>query len=357
LRKAWKFAKPKDRKAASEGSEAQVTWPARVPKANGKVTSVENDVLIVENDEGSKRKVKLLIPAGKKKGKKKVHLIPCVAVNEPVLGEQQFVASVVLQQTDLQCNRHKSAHDFLSDQSHPEFTVRFTAARVLGHLPSKEALERLREWLEKENDPYVKLEIACSMARHGDEDGLKFLADSLGHKNNEVRFRTAIILGDIHDSESAKLLRDILADSSQHGEVRAVAARSLGRLVDTALEDNLGSLVKAFEQEDMQVRRKAFEAIVLAGAKGVPLLTAYLDTNSDPIGAGVAACLCGLHQNSLPSLLDALSDEKKRKWATVSLGLMDSHQVPLNLELMKTKETYETVAILRSIPRWVHLLF
>ena len=316
---------------------------------SGRVTSLDSHRLRVVASNGTSRTIRL--QGGK------LTLIPSVAVDSSVIADEQFVASIAPTVQDLTCPNNKRSVDFVNDLRSREFSVRFAAARALGHLPASESLDALRQRLGADADAYVKLEIAGSMARLGEPSGLDYLRVSTTQPDNEIRFRTMMILGEIRSQESAQLLREVVTDSQQHPEIRAAAAQSLGRILDISLSENVRALLSTFSDQDMRVKKKAYEALTSV-REIVPHVLSNLGQQNDNVSAGGAACLAKLGQYSVDSLIDALRDGKRRLWIILALSMMNSDLINPKLELIKAKdsEAYFAIMIFVSAPRWIRFL-
>ena len=108
---------------------------------------------------------------------------------------------------------------------------RYTAVKALSCVPSPQAVPEI---LIRLNDPaehiYVQMEAAAHLARRGVPEGTTFIQNATQSEYLEHRLEAVIILSEIHTAMSRSLLRETLADSEQHAEIRAAAAWSLGEL-------------------------------------------------------------------------------------------------------------------------------
>ena len=127
LKATQKQARVKAPKGVTEGSEVQITWPARICSKDGKVIDIGDKTITIRTTSRRPSILRLF-------SRGKIEMKPNVRVGEKILGKQQFVASLAPLITDITCKGGKSVHDFARELDHPEFSVRFAAARALGAL-------------------------------------------------------------------------------------------------------------------------------------------------------------------------------------------------------------------------------
>lgn len=118
-------ARIKAPKGATEGSEIQITWPSRVRSEGGRVISIGNKSIRIRTHNGHHIQARLILKNG-------IRLVPTVKVGDEVHGQDQFLASLAPLITNVECKRGRRIQDFIKELNHPEFSVRFAAARTLG---------------------------------------------------------------------------------------------------------------------------------------------------------------------------------------------------------------------------------
>lgn len=219
----------------------------------------------------------------------------------------------------------------------------------------KSLIKKLKDVQE---DPYIRLEIAGSLARLGRIEGLDFSSENLKAESPEIRFRTVLILGEVAEARAVTILSNVLSNNSEHPEIRAAAAQSIGKISDVQIDISLKSLTEAFSYSDIRIRKYAAEALIGVGERAVPYLIATLGVSSVDISAGAAWCLARIGRSALNSLVKALDDRKKWQWIAFALGKMDKRSVKRELDAIKDQYAHVHFATttLLSIPAWINEL-
>lgn len=134
-----------------------------------------------------------------------------------------------------------------------DYEIRYSAAKLLGLIGDKRAVEPLIEALKNDNffTDLVKVRIIKSLAELGDKKAVEALIEAL--KNDErqsVRKEAAIALGKIGDKRAVLPLIEALKDVSY--EVKWGAAVALGMLGDSRAVKPLTEILKKLQNKRLK---------------------------------------------------------------------------------------------------------
>ena len=143
-------------KAASEGSEIRLTWPATVPKSAGQVTAVSPDRIETQLSSGRKQSYRV--------SRAQMDLVPYVKPGDS-FGDGDTVIASVMPSPVASTLVGSSRYDFLADLESDQVETVYIAVMALGFLPraKAESAEPLRKIMETHEDKRVSLEAAASL--------------------------------------------------------------------------------------------------------------------------------------------------------------------------------------------------
>ncbi|MEO8786448.1 MAG: HEAT repeat domain-containing protein, partial [Chitinophagaceae bacterium] len=152
-------------KGAQEGFEARITWPASLASSEGTVTEIGKTIKY-KTVEG---KIKWV---GLSKGGKT--LTSLVNVGDKVF-PNQILASVIKAEQSVPITK-ANADYFLANLSSLTLSERYAAAKALNYFNEPKVITALKEKIKiADEDIYVKLEAAASLARLGNKEGYEFI--------------------------------------------------------------------------------------------------------------------------------------------------------------------------------------
>jgi len=221
LRETFDLVKLGPMKSASEGAEQDVTWPTWVPKKDGHVTTIEDGRIKIYKP-GETRPNYTYQLRGKH---------PYLQVGEQFTAHATLVAGVVPEMADLS-SRLADSWDPIGALRSESDLERYAAVKVI---PFRSDLQEaagpiLYEMLEDDPDARVKIEVACTLAKLGDSEGVARLRAEL-HTPTEpyLRMEAALILAEVGTEDCALVLHEVASDSAFLGdEVRQAAVWGLG---------------------------------------------------------------------------------------------------------------------------------
>jgi hypothetical protein len=216
-------------KAASEGSEQHLTWPAIVANRPGIVLDVTPTNLMVEwSGDGKPPRRHTYTLNGK---------VPYIGLGERFLGGTQFLAGSPAAMADL--NPYLARHyDPLADLSSTNSITRYSAAKALAFRGDLHflALPRLEQEIGIDSDQRVALEIANTAAGLGIESAAEFIHDLIhGQADGPMRMEGIFVLAELGRRGQAAFatteLTCIAGDRERFAEdeVRQAAVWGLGR--------------------------------------------------------------------------------------------------------------------------------
>jgi hypothetical protein len=162
--------------------------------------------------------------------------------------------------TVLNLKRDANIRGLVSALSHRDVEVRYRSAMALGDLGDPAAIEPLSHALKDENSG-VRWEAAEALGRIG-APATGVLAKALRDEDDDIRWRAAIALGEIGNEEAIGPLIGALSDEDPY--VRSRAANSLASIGEPAI----GPLFDAYQHGDATVREGVAAALSGMGDAG-----------------------------------------------------------------------------------------
>lgn len=213
-------------KAASEGSEIQLTWPATIPGRAGEVLSVTESAVEVLQDSGRRQRYKLVAKKGKGADVRRYSLHAYVRPGQRVNAGDAIIASVVPEAVPLEAPSGEQ-YDFLADLDGAERETVYAAVKALGHLPElrEHSADRLQHVLRGHDDALVQLEAAGALAHLGADTGWGYLQTILDSDTDQaVLMEAVLILAELKSDRSLTLLTRVADERANDPELRAAAA-------------------------------------------------------------------------------------------------------------------------------------
>lgn len=306
-RKAVSITKPK---GVEEGSEIRVIWPCKGANQDSHVAEVtDRGVRLVADADGQSQRIML--------GRATYSLKPQCKAGDAVK-RHQIVASVVPVALALEPKGDVGEKYFREKLSSRVLSERYAAAKALRFRGYKESADELRECLkEDKEDIYVRLEAAAALAAHGHEDGWAFLADALASEFNQVQLETVIVLSEIRDDRSQRMLIQVLMDAQRHEEIRAGAAWALGEFRN---EDSTNALASVFSEASMEIKTEAARAMLRVSPGQESLLMELLKRSEQAKRDGLAWVMARRGNFSPADLLEG-ADDNLRRWVGYIVGI------------------------------------
>lgn len=333
-------------KGATEGFEIRVTWPSSLASDHGEVTLV-NSQKIQYRGSTSGRIVTLLL------SKRGTTLEPRVKVGETVR-KNQIVASVVPVVQRFNCRKTTSTEYYLGMLDSTSLSDRYVSAKALAHFPSDPAADALAQTVRNEREHiYVRLEAASSLLKIGHTEYLSFFKGLLSDQYLENRLECVIVLGEIDSDKSCDLLIGTLLDSSQHPEIRAGAAWSLGELKNKKATE---ALIKVFNEVEKTIRDEAARALMRFGDLYSKDIISLIPKSTEEERAGIAWALSKSGRFEIRDLIPSMSDDEARKWIAWIIGTQDQAKYISQIEQLKRKdqEVYFAVTVLwKILSSWI----
>jgi HEAT repeat protein len=169
------------------------------------------------------------------------------------------------------------------------------------------------------------------------EPAVDYLIKALEDRNEGVRERAAVALGEIGDKGAVPELIERFKDENEDMDVRVSAAKALGKIKD---EGAVPELIKGLKNEKLEIRKIAAEVLMEIGEPAVPYLIKVLKNKDENwYVRRVAAVALGEigDKGAVPELMERFKDENEdmdvRVSAAKALGkIKDEGAVP---ELIK----------------------
>jgi HEAT repeat protein len=276
-----------------------------------------------------------------------------VRLNDSVVSNQ-IIASVVPVLMGFECTKRGNINYYSEMLRSPSLSERYAAAKALSLFPSDTTAKLLINKIKDDKDHvYVRLEAASSLMKVGNKEPLKYFEQMLNNEYLENRLETVIILGEVKGDDSCNLLVKTLFDASQHPEIRAGAAWSLGELKN---ECSLDALVRAFNEVDETIRVEAARALVKFGGSFTKQFSSFFPRGNENERAGLAWALSRIGDFAVADLLPVLTDDEARKWVAWIIGTQNEANYIDQIEQLrnKDKEVYFAVTVLwKILSSWI----
>ena len=172
-------------KAASEGSEIQLVWPATIPQQAGRVTAIDDEGIDTIQDSGRRQRYKLLARRGRGNNCTSFRLHPYVAVGDRFGEGDTIIAAVMPESVPPTCGSTER-YDFIADLRAAARETVDAATKALGFLPELRTVSigELRRVATEHEDALVRLRLPelCA-ARHANRLGIDQCGPAVWSRN------------------------------------------------------------------------------------------------------------------------------------------------------------------------------
>lgn len=335
------------RKGVEEGSEIQVTWPARVARVFGQIVDVNAKTVRYVTHDGHKGHFLLT----GSKGKLRAHLKASAS-----FVPNQIIASVVPVTGVCPCHGGASIEKYIATASSASVTDRYMAAKALRRSTSDAATATLLQLLgDGKEDIYVRVEAGAALMLRERPEGMAYLKSLLDGAHASFRLEAVIVLGEVPTPEAATLLRATLSKPEEHPDVRAAAAWALGEI---GLHENIDALVDCFGSLESEIRIEAARALAKLARQYRAFVLATFPPTAPAKRPGIAWALSRAGV-MIDELLPALVDEDARHWIAYMLGSQNPATMLAEMEALRARdaEVFFAVTVLwKILGSWVNNL-
>jgi hypothetical protein len=324
MRSTARFARLGARKAASEGAERDMTWPATVPGKDGHVIDIDSTA----------RKARFRFPTGRiqlyQLRTEGIPVHPYASEGEHLSGGEQFLFGCVEAPQTVRCPGPGWNFKVVLDANNAiDRYAAVKAAGIDGRTPAVEG--RLVEIAEnEEEDLRIRLEAVGSLARMNPSAYVPELLEwvskfALGNREEmAISMEGIFILSEQKSREALAALTTLASDSTMRSEARSAAVWGLG----AAGADDAGQVLPFIADPDDEV---ALHAIAGIGALDESLfsdLREMLLEGSDREAASACELLVGEGELGIRVLLEAAqSKSRARLWGIAALGRLPEADV------------------------------
>ena len=339
-------------KGVEEGSEIRVMWTCAAANQRSVVSAVESGrISLTPIPEARRQSIQL------SRSKGKITLLPQVSAGDTVEANQ-IVASVVPDNTKLQCPTSVSEAYFKDKLASVNLSERYAAAKALryrGYTTAKPVL--VARMTDADEDIYVQLEAAAALAAYGEPNGWEFMENKLRSPVMtvplETQLETVIVASEIPKSRSEELLIEVLRDSQRDDELRAGAAWALGQF---ASAKSATALVDTFNSSPLEIKVEAARALLRIAEPQIPHLIDLL-RNGDPAKRDGLSWVLARTGKFNPSNMVVGADENLRKWMSYVVGYGKDKFVQGDVESIckADPEVYFAASVLwQIVASWVN---
>lgn len=297
-------------KAASEGSEVTLTWPAWVPARSGRFRGVDGEGrLVCEWEDG--RTTRYWQWRNWREPR-----FTYLAVGDFIVGDETVVAGVVAAASGLDCPGE--GWDLTSDLGASDAADRYAAIKAAGVTNRLDLAPKLAAIAENPDEDWrVRVEAHGSLSRLQPEDWTGRLHALATDPDGaaEQQMEAVFLLSEIPTEEAAAALAEITSNGNLAVEIRAASAWGLGQ--GAAPSPHL--LLPVTVDDDPFVALHAITAIEDLPDDLAPTLIGWM-AEPEERRAAVAAQLLQRHRK-VAALLDAAeTNADARLWALRALG-------------------------------------
>jgi len=201
---------------------------------------------------------------------------------------------------------------------------------------------------------YVQLEAAAALAAYENNDGWDFLTKSLNSSYLNVQLETVIVISEIKNKKSEKLLMDVLTDTMRDSEIRAGAAWALGNFVTHAA---VLSLIDTFNTTNQDIKIEAARALLKIAPSQVSFIEDLFINIDNEKRDGIAWTLAHSDGIDLFPISGEKVDDSLRLWSSYIAGYGKDHLTEEQLsQLCKNDpEVYFAASVLWQIlSSWIN---
>lgn len=278
-------------------------------------------------------------------------LIPQVNIDEPVEANQ-IVASVIPIKIRIPCTSAVTETYFIDKLSSVNLSERYAAAKALryrGYITAKPILEQ--RMVDSDEDIYVQLEAAASLAAYNEPSGWAFIDHNLRSPATtvplETQLETIIVASEIPDVRSERLLIEVLQDTQRNDELRAGAAWALGQFVSPV---SASALVDVFNSSPLEIKTEAARALLRIAEPQIPHLIDLLKNGEPANRDGLSWVLARTGKFNLSEIING-ADDNLRKWIGYIVGYGKERFVQSDVEAICSTdpEIYFAASVLWQI--------
>ncbi|MDD3926584.1 MAG: HEAT repeat domain-containing protein [bacterium] len=338
-------------KGVEEGSEIRVIWPSAVANEEAIVSEVSPRRISLAPLSGAKRQI---VQLSRSKGA--ITLVPQVRLNDKV-EKNQIVAAVVPVRLALTRTANIDEAVLVEKLRSIDLSERYAAAKALryrGYLIAQAALEERISHAQE--DIYVQLEAAAALAAHDHLSGWAFieakLCSSVLDVPLETQLETVIVISEIPDEKSERLLIAVLRDEHRDEELRAGAAWALGQFATATAAT---ALVDTFNSTALDIKTEAARALLKIAQPQVAHLVEMLKTSDPSKRDGISWALARTGKFNLADILPD-ADDNLRKWLgyIMGYGKKNLNETDVDAVCQADPEVYFAASVLWQIlASWV----
>ncbi|MGH8873528.1 MAG: HEAT repeat domain-containing protein [Acidimicrobiia bacterium] len=304
-------------KAASEGSEVTLTWPAWTPNQSGTFQGVDDKGrLVCEWDNG---KVYRYWQWRSWEEPRFAYLDP----DSTITAGETIVAGVVAPPSDLRCPGE--TWDLAESLHSADVVDKYSAVKAAGIAGRVDLVDYLAAIARSPEDWRLQLEALGSLARLDPHSWTLAISDAATDAElpEQQRIEATFVLSELGTPQAVEGLEMVAAPTSGNpSEIRAAAAWGLGQGSSTRPQ----SLLTLATDDDLLVRLHAAVAIEDLPEECITVLVSWLE-EGQPRKAATAAFLLQRHDRT-DNLLDAYElGGAARLWSIRALGAMPSTEV------------------------------
>lgn len=337
-------------KGAQEGFETRLTWPCSVASSDGTITEIAKRLKFRRMTDN--RSISLALT------KKGIELTPCVSEGQTIK-KYQILSSVAPILKEVPKRDIDLESYYLKLLFSTSISDRYGAAKAYSFLNQAFDNTPLTERVEDDAEHiYVKLEAASALARVDSPIGYEFIESVLTSDYLEHRLEAVIILGELTSEYSAKLLMQVLADNTQHEEIRSGAAWALGEL---NLKSSIPSLISAFNEVNLPIRVEAARSLKRMCGSYIDVVLNSFREATETERPGISWALGNYGKWDLAELIANIDRDSldMRQWGAYIIGATDPNRIINDIENLKKSDPqlYFAVTVLWKITSsWVYQL-
>ena len=338
-------------KGVEEGSEIRVIWPCAAAKAASVVEAIVPNVRLRPNDGGRAQTIRLRRVGGD---------LQTLVQEGDAVEANEIVAACVPVVKAITLSAEIDEEQFRDRLTSVNLNERYAAAKALRYrgygVESQNILEARMN--DGDEDIYVQLEAAAALAAHNHERGWHFIEDKLRGMTLEIpvatQLETVIVVSEIPDARSERILISVLQADDWDEEIRAGAAWGLGQFDS---ERSAAALVNTFNCNKREIQIEAARALLLITPGNEGFLVDLLKKTTDDKRDGLAWALARAGGFDPARMFDGSNNDNLRRWISYIIGRGQEKFVAEQIEAIRgvDQEVYFAATVLWQIlGSWVH---
>lgn len=321
---------------------------ANVASSDGVITKVDEDSIQYSRTVDN-RKITLRL------NKKGIHINPLYNVGD-IISRNQIISATIPVSLCIAAPVVNYQY-YINNLASISLSERYAAAKALSYFNNPTVIDALFNKLQDNDEHiYVKLDVAASLVKLGDNRGYTFIESMLNNEYIQNILETVIVLSEIHTERSSELLISVLNDETKDSEIRAGAAWGLGEIRN---QNTINALSNSFNQIHENIKIEAARALAKLVEDFTPSIIEKFKEASINEKPGLAWALTKANSLTMTQLIESLRGTHTREWVAYIIGKQGEEKFINEIEALRTTDSevyFATTVLWKIMSSWVYNL-